>query len=227
MAKLGAFDIGVPIKDNAGRKLGMIVVVIPAARAADAADAMRQVLSIRDVLQSRIASLGWLFEGAAMVQSPLVMVAQTPLPNVRGGFSQLGVDLAGDRLYAVADDNHTVEVFDLAGEYLKSESGSALPRHLELSSGTKTNFPVDASMLAFAGSNGDISLDTSGGRVFVTGSQGLAVYRKLDNGGYLKVSQFGTMGGNRSIYVPSKKLLYVIHGKNAEDGAGLQVYEVK
>jgi hypothetical protein len=105
MANKGAFDIGVPIGDAAGRKLGMIVVVIPAARAKDAADAMRQVLAIRDVLQSRIPSLEALFEGATVVDAPMVMVGQTPLPDLKGVFTRLAVDVAGDRLFAVAAEN--------------------------------------------------------------------------------------------------------------------------
>lgn len=249
MASRGAFDIGVPIGDLAGRTLGMIVVVIPAARAKDAPDAMRQVVAIRDVLQSRIASLHSLFVGATVVDSPMVMVAQTPLPEMKGGFARLGVDVAGNRLFAVANENNSVEVFDLAGEHLKSEPGLAAPSRLALNNGSTANdlvnrrrFEADSfgrirvtdqasgkqvAMLDGAGETGDITFDAAGRRVFVTGSEGIVIFRQLDADHYRMISRFETMGGNRSIYVPSKKLFYIIHGENAEDGAGLQVYEVK
>ncbi len=249
MASKGAFDIGVPIGDAAGRKLGMIVVVIPASRARDAADAMRQVLAIRDVLQSRITGLDALFAGASVVDSPMVMVAQTPLPEVRGGFTRLALDVAGDRLFAFAKENNSTEVFDLAGEHLKSQPGDAVPPNLTFNSGSTANdtlhgrrFESDSSgkirvvdeasgrqvaVLEGAGETGGITIDTAGQRVFVTGTKGIAIFRQLDAGHYRSISRFGTMGGTRSIYAPSKKLFYILHGKNAEDGAGLQVYEVK
>jgi hypothetical protein len=249
MASKGAFDIGVPIGDAAGRKLGMIVVVIPANRAADAADAMRQVLAIRDELQSRIADVDALFVGATVVSSPMVMVGQTPLPELRGDFARLAADVAGDRLFAVANENNSTEVFNLAGEHLKSEPGVAIPPRLALNGGSSANdslhgrrFEANSSgeirvvdettgkqvaLLEGAGEIGDITFDAAGRRVFVTGRNGIVVFRQDDADHYRTISRFGTMGGIRSIYLPSKKLFYVLHGKNLEDGAGLQVYEVK
>jgi hypothetical protein len=249
MASKGAFDIGVPIGDAAGRKLGMIVVVIPANRAADAADAMRQVVAIRDVLQSRIAGLDALFVGATVVSSPMVMVGQTPLPELRGDFARLAIDVAGGRLYAVANENNSTEVFDLAGEHLKSEPGVAIPPGLVSNNGSTASdslhgrrFEATSSgdirvvdqatgkkvtLLEGAGEIGDITFDAAGRLVFVTGRDGIVIFRQVDADHYRMISRFGTMGGMRSIYVPSKKLFYILHGKNLEDGAGLQIYEVK
>lgn len=224
MANKGAFDIGVPIADASGRKLGMIVVVIPAVRAKDKNDAMAQVLKIRDILQSRIPSAESLFVGATLVRAPVVMVGQTPLPDVKGDFSRLGVDVAGNKIYAIAPENHSVEVFDLAGEHLKSIPGTDVPSKVVWNNGATSKYGQG---FATPGTVGDISFEPSGRRLFVTGSEGLAIYRQLDAGRYEELCRFNTMGGVRSIYVPEKKTLYIIHGKNAEDGAGLQVYEVK
>jgi hypothetical protein len=249
MANLGAFDIGVPIGDAKGRGLGMIVVVIPAARAENADDAVRQVLAIRDILQSRIESREALFVGATIVDSPLVMVAQTPLPGVRGGFSRLGIDLAGDRLYAVAKENNSTEVFDLQGEHITSESGNVMPLRVVANNGPRVEdaaghlrFEGDSfgkirvvelatgrtvSALQGSGETGDITFDNMSRCLFITGSKGIVVFQQLDASHYRLITRFNTMGGSRSIYEPSKKLFYIIHGNNAEDSAGLQVYEVK
>lgn len=243
MANKGAFDIGVPIGDREGRKLGMIVVVIPAARAKDGADALRQVLAIRDILQSRIASKEALFLGATLVDAPMVMIAQTPLPGVRGGFGKMSVDLAENRLMAPAIDNHTVELFDLNGEHLKSLAqdipDKVLPpvamddvNRRTFTIGVENKIEVLASgrkvaTLEGAGEPGDLTFDQAGRRLFLTGSEGIVVYRQVDPDHYQLLCRFNTMGGNRSLYVPSKKLFYIIHGKNSEDGAGLQVYEVR
>jgi hypothetical protein len=249
MANKGAFDIGVPIGDAAGRKIGMIVVVLPAARAKDSADAMRQVLTIRDGLQSRITSLDALFEGATVVDSPMVLVAQTPLPEVKGGFARLGVDVSADRLFAVATENHSTEVFDLAGEHLESRPGILLPPALAWNNGPTAKdalqgrrFEADSfgkirvmdeksgkqiSLLDGVGETGDVTFEAAGRRLFVTGRNGIAIFRQVGADHYRMICRFGTMGGIRSIYVAAKKQFYILHGKNAEDGAALQVYEVK
>ena len=43
----------------------------------------------------------------------LVLKARIPLANVKGRMDHLGVDLKGQRLFAAAFDNHTVEVIDV------------------------------------------------------------------------------------------------------------------
>ncbi len=82
-------------------------------------------------------------------------------------------------------------------------------------------------LLEGVGEIGDITYDAASQRLFVTGHDGVAIFQQMDADHYRLVCRFNTMGGMRSVYVPAKKLFYVIHGKNAEDGAALQVYEVK
>lgn len=43
----------------------------------------------------------------------LVLKARIPLANVKGRMDHLGVDVKGQRLFAAAFDNHTVEVIDV------------------------------------------------------------------------------------------------------------------
>ena len=53
--------------------------------------------------------------GVAMAQgtAPLKLAARIPLPNVNGRMDHLAVDIEGQRLFATAFDNHTLEVVDL------------------------------------------------------------------------------------------------------------------
>ena len=47
--------------------------------------------------------------------SELKLVKTITLSNVKGGFDLMAADIAGKRLFVSAQDNHTVEVIDLAG----------------------------------------------------------------------------------------------------------------
>ncbi|HEX4643942.1 MAG TPA: hypothetical protein VH161_10755, partial [Candidatus Acidoferrales bacterium] len=44
---------------------------------------------------------------------PLKLVATTPMPGFTGDFDHFGIDLKGNRLFLAAEDQKTVEVFDL------------------------------------------------------------------------------------------------------------------
>ena len=44
---------------------------------------------------------------------PLQLTTRIALPNVDGRMDHLSVDIAGERLFATAFDNHTVQVVDL------------------------------------------------------------------------------------------------------------------
>src|SRR5271154_659831 len=57
--------------------------------------------------------------------APLKLIATTPLPDVTGGdFDHFAVDLRGNRLYVVAEDYASIEVFDLrSGKHLRSVRG--------------------------------------------------------------------------------------------------------
>jgi DNA-binding beta-propeller fold protein YncE len=72
--------------------------------------------------------------GASIVlaaESPLELVAEIPLPNVRGRIDHLAVDLKGHRLFVAALGNNTVEVLDVeSNRHLKSISGFGEPQGL-------------------------------------------------------------------------------------------------
>ncbi len=59
--------------------------------------------------------LAFLLPVMAVGQGSPVLVLKTriPLANVQGRMDHLGVDLKGERLFAAAFDNHTLEVIDL------------------------------------------------------------------------------------------------------------------
>src|SRR5271168_1881517 len=58
--------------------------------------------------------------------APLKLIATTPLPDGTGGdFDHFAVDLRGNRLYVVAEDYASIEVFNLrTGKHLRSERGA-------------------------------------------------------------------------------------------------------
>lgn len=51
---------------------------------------------------------------AASPTEQLRLARTIPLPNVKGGFDLMAIDLAGNRLFLNAEDNNTTEVIDLA-----------------------------------------------------------------------------------------------------------------
>lgn len=51
------------------------------------------------------------------------------LPNIKGGFDLMAADIAGKRLFVSAEDNHSIEVIDLAGmKPIQSLSGFLEPK---------------------------------------------------------------------------------------------------
>lgn len=62
--------------------------------------------------------------------TPLLTLERTvPLPRVKGGFDLMALDVAGQRLFVAAEDNHTVEVIDVrAGRALASLPGFDEPK---------------------------------------------------------------------------------------------------
>jgi len=66
---------------------------------------------------------------AAFAAPPLALEKSIPLPDVKGGFDLMAVDVPGQRLFLCAEENNTVEVIDLAaGKRLKSLPGFAEPK---------------------------------------------------------------------------------------------------
>lgn len=70
---------------------------------------------MRNHIENLLLLLAFLLPVMAISQSTPVLVLKTqiPLANVLGRMDHLGVDLKGERLFAAAFDNHTLEVIDL------------------------------------------------------------------------------------------------------------------
>jgi DNA-binding beta-propeller fold protein YncE len=70
---------------------------------------------MRKHIPTPLLLLALILPGMAMGQGSAVLVLKTriPLANVNGRMDHLGVDLKGERLFAAAFDNHTLEVIDL------------------------------------------------------------------------------------------------------------------
>jgi DNA-binding beta-propeller fold protein YncE len=64
---------------------------------------------------------------SAQEKMPMKLVATTPLPGFGGDFDHFAVDLKGKRLFLTAEDQKTVEVFDLDGKRIKSITGFGQP----------------------------------------------------------------------------------------------------
>src|SRR5260370_8263727 len=71
----------------------------------------------------------------AQEQPPLRLIQTIPLPNVKGRMDHLGVDIKGQRLFAAALENNTLEVIDLkAGKRVFSIPGQSKPQGVFYSS---------------------------------------------------------------------------------------------
>src|SRR5260370_30587430 len=80
-----------------------------------------------------LASLGG--EVRAQEHAPLRLIQTIPLPSVKGRMDHLGVDIKGQRLFAAALDNNTLEVIDLkAGKRVFSIPGQSKPQGVFYSS---------------------------------------------------------------------------------------------
>ena len=88
------FDLCLPISDAIGRPIGVTVMEIPLAYAADSGSALAKATAIREEMQRKIKSHAWLFAESDL---PLTKVQAIPLPGVRGRFDHLAVDARHNR----------------------------------------------------------------------------------------------------------------------------------
>ncbi len=72
----------------------------------------------------------------------------------------------------------------------------------------------------------DMTWDPALRRIYITGSQGLSIFRQQTKDQYDLLTQLPTNGGKTSIYVPQVKTLFVVHPKTTIDDAALLVYQV-
>jgi DNA-binding beta-propeller fold protein YncE len=71
---------------------------------------------------------GFTVNSGAQEKLPLKLVATTPMPGFTGDFDHFGLDLKGNRLFLAAEDQRTVEVFDLrTGKRIHSIEGFGHP----------------------------------------------------------------------------------------------------
>jgi DNA-binding beta-propeller fold protein YncE len=129
------------------------------------------------------------FPAASAATPPLKLVAKYRMPaSVKGPkFDHLAVDVPGNRLFATAESDHEVLVFNLhTGEYLRSIKGIEIPHAVHVSD--------------------------SSGRIFVTdgGAGGVQVF---DGKTYNHVKFIPLKMDSDSIgYDPQSRKLYVVNG---------------
>jgi DNA-binding beta-propeller fold protein YncE len=88
------------------------------------------------------------FSLAAIAQVPpsLSLQKTIPLPGLSGKFDHFAIDLAGQRLFAAATGNHSVEVIDLkTGKIAQSITGLSKPHGLAWSESTGSLYVADGS----------------------------------------------------------------------------------
>jgi WD40 repeat protein len=83
---------------------------------------------IKKLVAACVAVGLWASIPAIAAESPLTLQTAIPLPGVKGAFDHFAADLDGNRLFLAAEENKTVEVFDLkSGEHLQSIQGFDTP----------------------------------------------------------------------------------------------------
>lgn len=80
----------------------------------------------------------------AGAQTPLTQIVATPLPGVEGDFDHFTYDLKRGWLISAAEENHTLEIFDLkTGAHLRSVAGFKAPHTLAYVPETDEIFVTD------------------------------------------------------------------------------------
>ncbi|HWB33694.1 MAG TPA: hypothetical protein VG714_11010 [Acidobacteriaceae bacterium] len=72
----------------------------------------------------------------------------------------------------------------------------------------------------------DLTWDPATSRIYVTGSQGISIFRQNSPDDYSTVMTMKTIGGKTSLYVPELKQFYVAHPKGDTPSAALLIYRV-
>jgi DNA-binding beta-propeller fold protein YncE len=124
------YDLCLPISDAAGNSIGITVMEIPYGSATDADDALAKGAAIRDEMQKKIANHDQLFEAT----DASVKISQTiPLGDgISGHFDHFGVDLKHNRLFATAEDSHTVVVINTVDGAVKTKIDGLIKPHAVL-----------------------------------------------------------------------------------------------
>jgi len=178
------FDLCLPLSDAAARPVGLMVAEIPYAFAADAEDALSKATAIRDELQTKIPNRDRLFQ---QTSAPMALLQTIPLPTVKGRFDHFGVDLKHNRLFATAEDEHAVLVFDLVSARLINEIREVQKPHAIL-------YREDLN------------------RIYVTDGEAGAL--KIFDGATYKLLETVQMENDADAigYEPSRRYLYIVSG---------------
>lgn len=120
------YDIRLPIADASGYPIGITVYEIPFGAATDLNDALAKATAIRDEIQKKIPNRDRLFQ---TTDAPaVVMPSMTFDASIKGHFDHFGVDEKHNRLFATAEDSHSIVVFDLVnGTEIKKIDGLVRP----------------------------------------------------------------------------------------------------
>jgi DNA-binding beta-propeller fold protein YncE len=120
-------------------------------------------------------------------KQPLRLVQTIPMPNVKGRFDHMEVDVRGPRLFVAGLENGTVEVVDLrAGKWIRSIPGFKKPQGILYVANLNK-------LLVTSGDDGML-------RVFRSDTLDLLDSIQLEP------------GPNRVVYEPNSKLVYVGYG---------------
>lgn len=72
----------------------------------------------------------------------------------------------------------------------------------------------------------DMTYDAQHRMIYLSGADGLDVFRQSDPDHYTKVEHVDTLGGKTSVYVPSLARFFVPHTRKSAAASGLQVFQV-
>jgi len=137
---------------------------------------------------SVLAVIVTIVAGAFAQQAPIKLSHTTPLPELKDGdFDHLLADVAGNRLFATAEENSKVLVFDLkTNRLIHTIADLKAPHSLLYRADLKKLFVVDGDL-------GEV-------KIYETDT-----YKPV---GSIKLRE----GADASSYYPSTKSLYVVHG---------------
>jgi hypothetical protein len=173
-------------------------------------------------------------------QGKLIGSMSVPGNNVES----MGVDNIHHRLYVNIRDKQQIGVFDLnTRQLLTTWTAPGLKGNTALTVDTKNQrvfvagrkpgifyvFDQDGKVVAqmpCIDINDDMNWDPAMKRLYISGTQGLEVFRQDSPDSYTMLTDIPTNGAKTSTYVPSVKRFFAIHPKTNVDDAGLLVFRV-
>ena len=170
------------------------------------------------------AVAGFTVKSSAQEQLPLKLVATTPMPGFTGDFDHFGLDLTGNRLFLAAEDQRTVEVFDLrTGKRIHSIEGFGHPL-------TMAYLPESDRLIVTNGDTDDIALvDCKEYKIIDTLKLGKGVDHSALNpiNGYFYVENGATADGKSHslaiIDTKSFKIVGQIPGLSGDSNEGMVI----